>query len=499
MVGFDKWKPATLAAIGASRDGHFVAAQLQDRGSSQEEAATLAKCTCGAVLPSRQHLTWACPTMEERRQRLMLEEPTCNAEQKLLVRSTSVPFKGRQRSKQLVSVFHAIAVEMRRIAADAGGKVLVATDGGSEGKHHEERWGSYGVALHDPQVQEPLKFEGPVIGIDGTPLCGEQYGANVALAAARLAEVEIHVIIDNLTCLRGVKSILAGARGPTELPGRWEVTRQLAEGKGHKADWVPSHGKSKEWLPPDGSEETASLWRKLNKAADAAAGSALRKLKEEWVHFAYEREMAAEWSDRAMAVQAEASNKLLELHELENERQFKHSAPGRIKTWVATDRAPFCGNKVLSQELAYSKCIGTVPKGQKVLAERVGNWLRLYRAEGYIRVRTRYGPLMKLCEEESEESAQVQPLQPAAPLAAPSSHPNARNGPTASSQLVMSQPPTEMAADEMENGPPPCSAADQVESQPRLTEEALQHWRMTLDPLSDSSSDHSSSFMVSDR
>ena len=57
MVSFDKWKSATLAAIAVSRDGHFVVAQLQDRGCTQEEAAVRTKCTCGVPLPSRQHRT----------------------------------------------------------------------------------------------------------------------------------------------------------------------------------------------------------------------------------------------------------------------------------------------------------------------------------------------------------------------------------------------------------------------------------------------------------
>eukprot|EP00973_Karenia_brevis_P041645 5763044-Karenia_brevis.AAC.1 len=90
IIGFDKWKPTNLAAIGTSRDGHFVAAQLLDQGYIKEEAEKLAICKCGAPLPSRQHLAWACPVVAQKRRDLQIAEPTCNAEQRLLITCSPV-------------------------------------------------------------------------------------------------------------------------------------------------------------------------------------------------------------------------------------------------------------------------------------------------------------------------------------------------------------------------------------------------------------------------
>ena len=70
IKGYDKWKPTNLAAIGASRDGHFVAAQLRDRGRSSEAAALAAVCSFRVPLPARQHLAWTCPSVAEKRRGL---------------------------------------------------------------------------------------------------------------------------------------------------------------------------------------------------------------------------------------------------------------------------------------------------------------------------------------------------------------------------------------------------------------------------------------------
>ena len=220
---------------------------------------TTAICSCGVLLPSRQHLAWTCPSADEKRRGLRIDEPRCNAEQRLLVKCAPVPFKAKPSGSALMMTFHSIANAMRKIAGSDNACVLVATDGGSDGKCHEDRFASYGLALHDPSSQEPLAFGGPVEGIDGTPLCGEHYAANVALASARLANADITIIIDNMTCMQGVASIMKGNRGPQALPGRWEVTRKLTAAANHTAHWVPSHDKKEEWLPPDGKQETAAL------------------------------------------------------------------------------------------------------------------------------------------------------------------------------------------------------------------------------------------------
>ena len=104
-----------------------------------------------------------------------------------------------------------------------------------------------------------------------------------------------------------------------------------------------------------------------------------------------------------MAVQSEASSKMLEKHELGPDQQFKHTAPGRIKLWISTDRAPAVGTRILCQEMTYARCIGMLPKGQAVWAERVGRWLRLHQKDGCIHMGPWSRPLMQLCPDEGEE------------------------------------------------------------------------------------------------
>ena len=168
--------------------------------------------------------------------------------------------------------------------------------------------------------------------------------------AVRIAKANVHSISDNQACQKGVRTIMQGRKGPPILPGKWDVTGRLTRNMDHRATWVPSHGKSADWLPPEGSADTTRLRKELNNAADEAASAALKEAMDANKKIAQERCLAANWSDRALSVQQEASEKLLKKRELAYMLDVKHQRPVNIKRWIATDREPPIGNRIVAHE-----------------------------------------------------------------------------------------------------------------------------------------------------
>ena len=56
----------------------------------------------------------------------------------------------------------------------------------------------------------------------------------------------------------------------------WDAIASTFANSEHCTYWLPSHGKAKKWVPPDGSDPAA--WRKLNALADGAAKRACKDL-----------------------------------------------------------------------------------------------------------------------------------------------------------------------------------------------------------------------------
>jgi hypothetical protein len=93
------------------------------------------------------------------------------------------------------------------------------------------------------------------------------------LLAAAEAALDLHVIIDNLAVQAAFARILKGAvYVPKYCFGMWLRIQDLVQHRSHSTSWVPSHGKSEEWAPPDG--QSAEVWRHLNQCADDECNAA---------------------------------------------------------------------------------------------------------------------------------------------------------------------------------------------------------------------------------
>ena len=78
---------------------------------------------------------------------------------------------------------------------------LVATDGGAEQGTWPHEAAAFGIAVGT------LDVGGIVPGLDSSSRAAEHHAANIALEAARLASVCVHLLIDNLSvgnALRGI-------------------------------------------------------------------------------------------------------------------------------------------------------------------------------------------------------------------------------------------------------------------------------------------------------
>ncbi|CAE8687780.1 unnamed protein product, partial [Polarella glacialis] len=278
--------PRVEAALGTGRDGRYHSKILGEE----------CFCSCGEVNPGRRHLTWHCGG----RTAGMLRMPSNGGEEGLLVVTAPNPGRARARHgarEHSVGLAQALGQESLRLH---GAAVLVAADGGSQGKVADERVAAWGVALAGHSEG------GSVPGMDQTSAAAELWALIELLRAAAAALAPLIVIIDN----KGVANRAAAlARGLTRVsraaPQAWaEVRELLALISGTSVHWVPSHGKHPEWSPPGGHLDR--IWRELNDRAD---GEASRLAERRWAERVSEREAVAgakDWSRRALCTQLAA-------------------------------------------------------------------------------------------------------------------------------------------------------------------------------------------------
>ena len=114
--------------------------------------------------------------------------------------------------------------ELRRLSERGTIRVLIATDGGSEGKTNLERCAGWGPAVGDKT------FGGPLLGAARTAKAAEMTAARIAIAAAGMAKCTIALAIDNQAVLGGVIRRLGGKRiRSRQTPGAWEEVRSWLE------------------------------------------------------------------------------------------------------------------------------------------------------------------------------------------------------------------------------------------------------------------------------
>ena len=257
--------PRRRVAAAAGRDGKAAARQLK----------RVVPCTCGEPNPSKQHLTWTCPDLAPTR----LRQPTSESETRLLVPLFPLPPAPPPRRHdsppgQLVRAILAAS-------PSGNGRVLVASDGGAEGKDAFSRRAAWGAATGSTSTGAPVQ------GMDQSAPAAELAGLLQVLAAvasaSRTQPRPVTLVLDN----KGIADRARWAgRGlslrPRQAAVAWkQICHIMSDIRHLTADdvdviWVPSHGKKQHWVPPRGYD--AKEIRRLNDAADTEATLQLKRV-----------------------------------------------------------------------------------------------------------------------------------------------------------------------------------------------------------------------------
>ena len=265
----------------------------------------LVRCRCGQQNPTRRHMLWQCSATQRERDEEQLEQPLNSFEEGLQVRCTPTWRREGALSDMPEAAIAELAREMRTAAP---GQVLVATDGGSDGRHHEERVATWAVSISGAGTRGGL-----VPGLDGTPRAAEHYAVDVAVAAAALAGRDLLLLVDNLGVRNRAEMIFRGARPNSAWHyAFWRRTAANCMGRSHRSVWIPSHGKRPDWQPPADVPASAAQCRGLNKRADEECTAQAEAWKEVRRPFVQAREEAEAWSAKALRVLLIATQRLHE-------------------------------------------------------------------------------------------------------------------------------------------------------------------------------------------
>ena len=247
-------------------------------------------CPCGTAAPSRHHLTFECPC------RPWPGDLRTEQERRLLCAVVDFePYTFEARDDEETHVG-----ELAATLATLNDGVLVATDGGAKllGEHYNWRAAAWAVVV-DGKV-----FSGLVTGAERTAAAGERTAFRVLCRAASMAQRKVKVLVDNLPICQGSARRRDFDREDRELWSFWNEVRAALPFL--SVAWIPSHGKRKEWRPPEGWP-SAGQCRKLNEDADEAATKQLDRLQGWWQQLKANVTVAEDWTWRALNAQLAAT------------------------------------------------------------------------------------------------------------------------------------------------------------------------------------------------
>ena len=242
------------------------------------------QCICGAMAPSRPHMTWACASTADLRRDHPL--PETRAEERLFARPT--PLKPKAPAATDLSTFQnsldAAVRDALRIQ-DCGTRdwVYIATDGSSRASV-----GAFAVVVGNPSCVFPRGTAEE----DQTPYRQEVMGLHAALDSLNRVwqpgcQPRVFLVTD---CKAALTAIEGPTCNPYSLGLMLQAVRDIRQdlvGRGCQISllWVPSHGKHPRWRPAP--EHDSCELRALNHAADVAAGDCMQarltgSLRERW-------------------------------------------------------------------------------------------------------------------------------------------------------------------------------------------------------------------------
>lgn len=368
--GISRHANEAVAAAGAMRDGYHILAAI-NAGKSSEDKITACSCMCGREQPSKNHLLWACQSMEQERLGLQLTVPTNFCEETLLIRILPVKWHERRLTEGIISVIRNLAQALLAADKEDDGRILVATDAGRQGLALHDSFAAVGVAIRDHAWGAELQL------LDTSTYAVEWYAANIALAAAQMAQVNVRLLIDNDTAGGTIRKVLDGRQTSAPL-GMVQNTAALVAGRSHACSWVPSHGKQRDWRPPAPFQEQGDHWRRLNSKADGQATHYQQECLRRHAASIKRHEGAERHTQHAVLLSCLAAEKLGNLHAAQTTDSSREACGAFARTFTSSprrvnDRFPIMGTPALA-----ATRIGWMPAEQSFQATQYGDWLKLY-------------------------------------------------------------------------------------------------------------------------
>ena len=249
-------------------------------------------CVCGADWPSCRHVTWHCPDTNLPEH---TSAPTNGVEERLLVRSIAPPPQPPDLLPDDVRPPVEICSAFISQMALFDGMILVATDGSCK-THHSQKRAAWGIATESQVFAFPMK------GCDQNIFAAESWAVFQALRAAHLTGVRVRVLCDSQAVVFAAARVRRGGSLPRWASGMWRAIALLSPES--VVSWVPAHGRSKDWTPPDG--HSPAVWRTYNDRIDAAVQAVAQPCADSLSAWARRVDDAMAWSSFAIARQKQA-------------------------------------------------------------------------------------------------------------------------------------------------------------------------------------------------
>ena len=238
------------AALAVACNSWFLAKRLRFEGE--------VKCLCGRSWPSRAHLQWLCPALDE--QRPSVDPPTERVGERLL----GAPLREFPPPPPTgITDREELKVQLKTVFEASPQRAVLATDGSSR-----DEIGAFSIVSESP----PWTFVGADEGEDQTPFRMELLALVELLTAAATLPCLPKALFILVDCEAALKALVSpGACCLRLLAYEAFSAVKLIRMRATQVHfiWVPSHGKKSRWTPPFHLDATTC--RRLNEQADIAA------------------------------------------------------------------------------------------------------------------------------------------------------------------------------------------------------------------------------------
>ena len=196
-----------------------------------------------------------------------------------------------------------------------------------------------------------------------------------------MAQVDVRLLVDNDTAGGTIRKVLDGRHTNAPL-GMEQNTAALVAGRRHVCSWVPSHGKQRNWRPPEPFQEQGDLWRRLNSKADAKATHFQQECLRKHAASIKLREDAEKHTQHAVLLSCLAADKLGALQAAKTRSSSTEARSMFARTFTSSPRRVNDRFPILATPGMQASRVGWMPAEQSVQATRFGSWLKLFHSTG---------------------------------------------------------------------------------------------------------------------